>query len=140
MSDWETVGEKPYTPYVEEPEVLKGMPVDVMITLDSIPGSFIPSPALQKALDDMIRLPAISMGKSNLMMNLLKGRGELKGGFVQMTPTAGYGGYLIYDELVEPEIEPENWAHKRGLGQPKVKKPNNPRGNELYGTGWRKNK
>lgn len=139
MSDWETVGEKPYTPYVEEPEPAKG-PLDVFITLDSIPGSFIPSPALQKALSDMIRLPAISMGKSHVMMNLLKGRGELKTGFAQMSPTAGYGGYLIIDELVDQEIEPENWAHKRGLGKPKVKKPNSPRGNELYGTGWRKRK
>lgn len=54
-------------------------------------------------------------------------------------PSVKFSGFFITDELSSFEEPKPNWTQTRGLkGSSGPKKTNNPKGNKLYGTTWRK--
>lgn len=140
MSDWETVGEKPYSQAEPEPEKI---PFPVFAGLDPSIGNM------------RISFPSFSAGKSAMFI-MVDSMPEdfidsLSAGIIPMVQTFKtlkarppvHNSQFFFDDMSNlfseiPEAEPENWVNKRGLGKPKLKKPAQPRGNKLYGTSWKK--
>lgn len=146
--------EKPYAP---EPEA-KPVVEPIMITIDSFSSSLarltkgFTSAAVGKLMDDLIQIQPAGFGKSMLGMQQLKMR---NGGVINLEGRPqelffmdeaerihGKSYEMIQDfftgEMAEYETPKENWATKRGMkGNLQAKKRNNPKGNQLYGTGWK---
>lgn len=145
MSDWETVGEKPYSE--EEPPKA---PLYMDLTKDTVVSglsTFTFNPMAGRSMgksmlagfiaglekfDDLIHHMPASMPK----MSFPKLR------------TMGVGKPLFYlvDDLSLIQLTrghneaPKSWVNSRGLDKPAKKKANNPRGNPVYGTSWRDRK